>query len=506
MQSVQPYRSAVSQMVGPASADARALITPSAVQFSLAALCALAALALNFSPESMELFSGAAAVSSLVCIIEFALLLTSPTQIAIWDIFAAIVSLAYGLGTLVALFNSHFDRFTLLADTHAWLSVLSTTMSGILLLTALLLLCGQIDPCRLSPRSPIPRQQHLLIAIMAMAMLAISAVLVITGRMGFQADIQISNGLGSETSGIGLLVVTWTPPVGALALYCARSAEGRLRLLLWLCSACILVVTVTQGRRAFAYEIICYVFAFVAGGAIKQVPLRRFLLLSVAIAPVVVAQFYFFYTMRLVNWEANEPLKLQELVTRTISKVATENPVEVSDDLKENVAERSFMIDYLAELFAATRNHPPIGGRLLVNGIASAVPSALWPEKPAYVYGADENLVHPELGMPIWDGPNTLLSAGISDFGVPGLFLYPIAALLLFSWILRVARRGEPLIYCALFFSILNILLNIEAGLAGYTANLRESLLQAGVFFLLIKFSTLFLPRPRSGAYVDGGP
>jgi hypothetical protein len=76
--------------------------------------------------------------------------------------------------------------------------------------------------------------------------------------------------------------------------------------------------------------------------------------------------------------------------------------------------------------------------------------------------------------MPIWDASNTILTAGLCDFGLAGFFVYPIMVALAFTLGVRLVRRLYLPARLVFGFGALYILLSVETAFAGYTASLRE--------------------------------
>jgi hypothetical protein len=114
---------------------------------------------------------------------------------------------------------------------------------------------------------------------------------------------------------------------------------------------------------------------------------------------------------------------------------------------------------------------------VLFNAFITAVPEFFFPWKYHYMYGMEEDLVHPRLGLPVWDAPNTTLTAGASDFGISGIFLYPILALAVCQVVLRIALYWGALVHGVVYFALANMLLNVENQFVGITAGLRDATL-----------------------------
>ena len=185
-----------------------------------------------------------------------------------------------------------------------------------------------------------------------------------------------------------------------------------------------------------------------------------------------------FYAIRVANWESGGSVSLIELVIRGVENIADADRLGLNEQVAENQRERTFIVEYLSELLDRTELKRPLYGDVLEMAIATATPSLLWPGKEKILrVESEEALVHPVLGLPIWDGANTILTSGVSDFGLVGFFLYPLIFALLFSLILRVARHGSGPAYAVFAFSLIGTLWSVEASLAAPVTGLRNSIL-----------------------------
>jgi hypothetical protein len=106
------------------------------------------------------------------------------------------------------------------------------------------------------------------------------------------------------------------------------------------------------------------------------------------------------------------------------------------------------------------------------------VPARFWPEKKALFdeYGGlSESLIHPSLGLPVFDGPNSVLTEGFADFGLIGAGVYAIGLAFVLTVFGAVVGRARPdagtiLMMAAILYSTISI----EKTLAGYLADLRH--------------------------------
>jgi len=122
----------------------------------------------------------------------------------------------------------------------------------------------------------------------------------------------------------------------------------------------------------------------------------------------------------------------------------------------------------------------------MVLGVATAVPTTIWPGKwKIMAQGAEEAVCHARLGMPAYDAANTLVTSGMCDFAGVGMFGYPILCALMFSLSLFAVRRLDIVTRLVFGFGIVYGLLNAENVLTAFFVVLRNGAVLAFGMFLL---------------------
>ncbi len=131
----------------------------------------------------------------------------------------------------------------------------------------------------------------------------------------------------------------------------------------------------------------------------------------------------------------------------------------------------------------------PAFGAEFVYSVQMAIPSILMPGKVGAMPAAPEALVHPRYGIPVFDGPNSVLVAGFDDFGFLGALVYPLFVVLLYGAFYRSLRtfvRDQP-IRLFVLFTLLFQLLYIEQAFGSVFVSLRNLLIVVGVAWLLAR-------------------
>jgi hypothetical protein len=101
--------------------------------------------------------------------------------------------------------------------------------------------------------------------------------------------------------------------------------------------------------------------------------------------------------------------------------------------------------------------------------------------------------VHPAFAIPVFDGPNTLVTAGFDDFGVVGAIGYPLILAAIYIVIRQItANRLPPFLYYLVAFRLIYQLLYVEQGLSAMlTVGLRDLAIITITFLFLWKLSRI---------------
>lgn len=96
---------------------------------------------------------------------------------------------------------------------------------------------------------------------------------------------------------------------------------------------------------------------------------------------------------------------------------------------------------------------------------------------------------HPALGFAPFDGANTVVTAGLNDFGFAGVTIYPILLVLVYALIARLlASRLPPFLFYLLAFRLIYMSLSVESALPSFlTVGLRDLAIITLLFLLIWK-------------------
>ena len=348
----------------------------------------------------------------------------------------------------------------------------------------------------LSFRPPADKQQvnNLIILIIALVVLMLTYVRGETGFMGIQ------NSPGGGVPPLASIARTIIVASALMAFYQARLEINRKRRFLYFILFTIFeILIIPIGRRPFLYSVI--LVAVIWGATSKSVTIRswRFFRILLILLLVTVVAMTGFFSLRLAPAaQGGEDAELTTLsrVEIGLSSLRTD-PTQVVRKLAKNVGPRTgSLLPYLGMYMRNQQRTSQLGGQVAAYSIQLAIPSALWPGKTAFIteYGdASEVTIHSHLGMPIFDGPNTLVTEGYADFGWLGAIGYPVAMLVLFGSYLSVLRRllsGQLQIFLMLI--VLSSIVAVESTLTGYLVVFRDLSLITGVMVAATFLASIF--------------
>ena len=168
---------------------------------------------------------------------------------------------------------------------------------------------------------------------------------------------------------------------------------------------------------------------------------------------------------------------------------------DIVANTRENVGVRAFNpVLFLASLVSADRSHAGAMGDILLNGAASAVPNAVWPEKLLFVR-SEEEIAGTTLHVPLSeDEAQTVISGGYNDFREAGIPIYGLfVVLMLMVCAFLLTRTSLPVFKLLAVSVLLMTALNTEAQTSTWFLLLRSAL----ALYLINQFCLMFYPRAR---------
>lgn len=320
-----------------------------------------------------------------------------------------------------------------------------------------------------------------------------------TGEIGYMGPTTDPSG---RITALGALAVLVTPPMVPYALAVALASGDRQlpkRYLLWMAPALFIGVTFVLGRRYLLYALVLSAMVVFARG--YRLSVRHIGMMAVAGVIAAIALyvgFKFFMALRLAGWQLGPDVGLRELISTALLMLGSNESQEVEAQLSENVGTRTFILSYFASLVGGGSGQVPALGKELLYSVQMAVPSLLMPGKTAGLPASPEELMHPLYGLPVFDGPNTIVVAGYDDFGFLGAALYPLGLAIFYvsfyAFVCRVTSSQSKRLF--VLFALLFQLFYVEQSLTANFVVLRDLVV---VLVLLSIISSVPMIRLSAG-------
>jgi len=182
--------------------------------------------------------------------------------------------------------------------------------------------------------------------------------------------------------------------------------------------------------------------------------------------------------MRIAKWTLGDQSPLMDLMSLGYDIVINPDTYGLDDQIADNVASRTFIIEYLALLVDRFSEFPVMLGDVMYFSFRMALPSMLDHSKwEVLQYAAEEDLVHPHINLPYWDGANSVFTAGVADFYIIGMILYPILFVCLYEIIMRNYGKKQNWQVAFYFgFLLINELVNVETVISVYMTTARNTI------------------------------
>ncbi|BEI42150.1 MULTISPECIES: O-antigen polymerase [unclassified Polynucleobacter] len=317
--------------------------------------------------------------------------------------------------------------------------------------------------------------------IILILLYAISIFSFLYGEVGYLGVLKDSN---DKISPIGAIVMLYTPvlPALSIALLHGYKKNKYIKISFIILNIFLLIFISFVGRRVFIFSIltmVIYQFSvhYEHIDIRKTILNRAFFLYFFAI----IASIILFAIIRQSLPDIGEGTSIYA-VLEYISD--TKN---YSGDIVGNTNQRAFILSYLAVLINYAKDSIgfPFYGMEFYNSMITSVPSFLIDSKNSV---SPEEYIHPLIGLNIFDGPNTIITAGYNDFGFIGSICYPILLCILYKFFDYIFNRNYKLIRIFIKLIFIYNLLNFEQDLSQFTfVKLRDLLFLLTIIYILYK-------------------
>lgn len=421
------------------------------------------------------LFIATTAIGTGIGLILLYLVVDEPEALRFSWILAAVLLIAYAGGSLSTWYNSaSFNDFAILTKQRP-AEALSGTLAFVYACCASALIAGRFEQpiVRSDDSLPEPGSFAVLLSAIGLILIVVAYLVDELGFEGLKADVNTQRIpiLGAIASLIA------APLAGLLSYMYGRSDSKFLRLYCAISSVIILMSIVPSGRRPIFLALIMVAFGLSLSGRLRRWSPIRKLLTAATAALVGYAISAFFFAIRLSVWELGPTSSLADQIALAW-QFMTSPTLETRFDalLYDNLRERTFVLGYLADLVEATQASAPLYGQALLFYLKLSVPSALDPSKvDVLAIPQIEIFAHPLLGLPVLDQANTILTDGVTDFGLAGGFAYLAGlVLLLYGSHLLFRKFNGPFTFLITSMTLIHLALKPEITLSEYLVTIRN--------------------------------
>jgi hypothetical protein len=452
--------------------------------------------------DLLTILSGVAGLAALVfCCLNF-------NKIKVYDLLAMAMVLGYGTGTLNTLLSFTLDGLDIqkiaLVEEY-WNSLtlgLVTASAGVLHVIGRFhktsALFQSFELCADE------KYRALLLIVVIFSAVIIS---IATGGIGFMGETRIKGYM--NISPIASIISFMILPVSVLAFYLGLKEDSRiLKHTLILLSALLLLVTFAFGRRVFVISTIIYLMIFF--GNIDQKKLLSLKSLAIAVFLLILINIMTnaFSAMRIASNSmpiTSSKNTIVELIPKTIDVYLDSDRLGVDDIIHANLSSRTFVLGYLALLVKASSKFEPIHGEDFLRALIISMPGIFYPSKYKLLNYSEEQLFNLNFRTEnIRDAAGSIATAGVGDFGIYGLFAYPLILCIAFSVFLRfINRLISPVKYFFISMMVCYSFISLEQDIAGFILIFRNLLFVLFILWLFFNFNSKKFTNTTKSDYED---
>ena len=455
-------------------------------------LLTMAALLFSF-PENRTVFIIAVSVTSFCGVYVLLLLMFKRSLVKLFNILAMSLLLGYSFGSIFFVFvnvyyGSEFYDSNSIANINYGKHDLSLALLVVIIVCILLFELSRFEkPIKYKIDEGINHKgKGVGICILIGTILVIVAHL--TNQIGFLGVRASDAGNIGALGALAFLIIPPLLPITACEI--GKKHSFKYKIVLIIAFIVFLFASIIFGRRIFLYSLVTvFIGLSVSGFNLVEFLKKRWIVVGVFIVSLplfVYLSFLMFYAMRIAGYSEGNYGSLLNLVLIAID-IIYRDPISILADLSSNIVERSFILSYFAGLLSAQIDYSPLFGKEMYYAFQIAIPTLFYPEKMTFLPKMPEEFIHPAIGLPIFDGNNTIITAGFNDFGFIGAIVYPILLVVVFIAYLDIAYKYLPYgLFLFVLYRFVFQLLFIEEALGGMIAIcLRDLTVVVALFFVL---------------------
>jgi hypothetical protein len=313
-----------------------------------------------------------------------------------------------------------------------------------------------------------------------------------SGQLGYMGLANVEG----HVNPLATLIIWWFAPAFAYSLCATLNTTGTTKFLLGACTVIQGIGLVPIGRRNVIYAVLLALVVTRLGRYRNRMSFSKKLLAAVLGIAFVFASSITFLYLRIAGYSQKGTTTLATRIALARNTLQTRSPGEIVALLGANASTRTFNIGFFSDLLDASQRSTPLLGEDMLENVQTVIPSVFYTSKLSGSLYGEEQLANMKWGFTYLDEANSILTAGAADFGIIGVFLYPLLVVLLMRMTLEwlqfvMPTAGAAMIALAFIFQML-----ISEGTpADYLLQIRNGLILAALFYL---FSALPKFRWRS--------
>lgn len=269
------------------------------------------------------------------------------------------------------------------------------------------------------------------------------------------------------------------------------------RYLLGLATALVWVIDVSQGRRNLIYPaLLAVMLSRWAGYDWRELRLKTILLGVVGISFLTTG--VLFYTLlRATTYQLGSKSTLTERITLAVKWVEQGTALTAAQTaIAPDVHKRTLIIGFLADLIDVSGQHTPALGANFVNQVGWLMPNGFKWEGMS-----EENLANEVFDRAYPDQANSILTGGVVDFGLLGMFLYPLPIVLVFAAGMRgMKRKFRAGVFLFAFAAAIDTAIQAESNLINDWLEIRQIIVFSVLLFFITKIPLLKMSEGETNA------
>lgn len=418
-------------------------------------------------------------------------LLGRRAPIRVSTVLAITLGSAYGLGTVNTWFTLPRGDATLGEFLYISPIDLSHTIGTVMASVALLLAVGELLETAIFGEEFQLEFTNRAVILLTLGTAVLGAAYV-HGSLGFMGAANDSEGADIGRLGYLANLSDWlSGSLFAMAVCVSLNITGIFRRYYTrFLSVVLFVMIFPTGRRHMVFSVILAVLALRLGRyRIPYSNLKKAILLGLVAGIIYAASIGFFY-LRVAGYGMLKPT-LVARVTAAIELAHTESYSDIKAEFSKNLQTRTFILGFLAQLEGYTDTMPAAHGYDIQHQFELALPSILYPGKD--IFFSEEGLADTLFGASYTDEANSILTAGVIDFGVWGILAYPLCVVLMIRVFFEIFSESVPL-FASCFVIIASFATILEPETAADTYFL---VVRSGILFGTVVWIVMSLPEFR---------